>query len=449
MPGRHLLLALSGGADSMALLDILAQLRPSLHFQLSALHVNHQISPHAGAWAAFCAGQCAARQVPFQAVTVELGHRHGDSLEERARAARYQVLSRQQADFVALAQHLDDQAETLLLQLLRGAGVKGLSGMGEWCEGTKTGRSVQGYRPEPTIHRQPVGSASLEPTYLRPLLNVPRRLILDYAQANDLRWVEDESNADIAYDRNYLRHQILPELEQRFPAYRDTLARVGLHQAESAQLLDELAQLDGADALAEGRLEVAVLGSLSLPRGRNLLRCWLGRQGVRMPSALRLEEILHQLCGARDDAQIRIVVGEAVIRRFRGEVRVEFRADHTGHELERTWNLDGAVELPECGGRLRAERMAGQGLSLARLGGEGVTVRLRQGGERFRPDCRRPNRSLKKLLQEADMPPWQRQHLPLLFCGDRLVFVPGFGVDCEYQAQAGEPGVVVFFEWLG
>src|SRR5574340_1213960 len=131
VPGRHLLLALSGGADSVVLLDLLAQLRPSLHFHLSALHVNHQISPHAGAWAAFCAGQCAARQVPFQEVTVELGHRRGDSLEALARSERYRVLAEQPADFVALAQHLDDQAETLLLQLLRGAGVKGLSGMGE------------------------------------------------------------------------------------------------------------------------------------------------------------------------------------------------------------------------------------------------------------------------------------------------------------------------------
>jgi tRNA(Ile)-lysidine synthase len=449
VPGRHLLLALSGGADSVVLLDILAQLRSSLYFQLSALHVNHQISPHAAQWAAFCAELCAALQIPFQTVTVELGHRRGESLEALARAARYRVLAEQPADFIALAQHLDDQAETLLLQLLRGAGAKGLSGMGEWCEGTKTGRSVQGHRPEPTIHRQPVGSASLEPTYLRPLLDVPRRLILDYAAAQDLQWVEDESNADLSYDRNFLRHRIMPELGQRFPGYRETFARAARNLAESAELLDDLAQLDGAAAIAEGRLKVAALGSLSLPRGRNLLRYWLDRCGVRMPSAIRLENILHQLCGARDDAQIRIIVGEAVIRRFRGEAHVEFRQAHAAHELERAWNLDGVLELPECGGCLRAERIVGQGLSLARLGEAGLTVRLRQGGERLRPDCRRPRRSLKKLMQEADMPPWQRQHLPLLFSGDRLVFVPGLGVDCDFQAQAGEPGVVVLFEPLG
>lgn len=429
--GRHLTLALSGGADSVALLDILAQLSATLNFRLSALHIDHRISPNSALWAEFCTGLCAARGVPFQAVEVDIARRRGESLEALARAARHEVFSRQPADFVVLAQHLDDQAETLLLQLLRGAGPKGLSAMGM----VKTQTNAP--------HASP-----LTPHYLRPLLDVPRRIILDYAAARGLNWVEDESNVDLAFDRNYLRHQVLPLLERRFPGYRETFARASRNLAESAGLLDELARLDCAAAVVDGRLKVDVLRGLSEPRAKNLLRHWLSGLGLPAPSAGRLESLLQQLCGSRDDAQVRVGVGDAVVRRFRGEVYVEKGPLAPQPELALTWTLEDTLELPECGGRLLFERVVGEGLSLARLAAAPVTVRLRRGGERLRPDCRRPHRTLKNLFQEAGVPPWQRQRLPLLFCGERLVFVPGLGVDCEYRAAENEPGVVVKFEGL-
>lgn len=434
--GRHLTLALSGGADSVVLLDILVELRTPLDFRLSALHINHQISPNSARWAEFCAGLCAARGVPFQAVEVDIARRRGESLEALARAARHEVFSRQPADFVVLAQHLDDQAETLLLQLLRGAGPKGLSGMGAISKGAEMTVRVLADTPR----------SSLTPHYIRPLLDVPRRIILEYAAARGLKWVEDESNVDLAFDRNYLRHQVLPLLERRFPGYRETFARASRNLAESAGLLDELAQLDCTAAVVDGRLKVDVLRGLSEPRARNLLRYWLSGLGLPAPSAGRLENLLQQLCGSRDDAQVRVGVGDAVVRRFRGEVYVEKGPLAPQPELALTWTLEDTLELPECGGRLLFERVAGEGLSLARLAAAPVTVRLRRGGERLRPDCRRPHRTLKNLFQEAGVPPWQRQRLPLLFCGERLVFVPGIGVDCEYQAAENEPGMVVRFE---
>lgn len=423
-PGRHLMLALSGGADSVALLDILAQLRASLHFSLSAVHVNHQISPNAADWAEFCARLCAGYNIPFQVVRVDLQRQPGESLEELARDARYRVFAEQQADFIVLAQHLDDQAETLLLQLLRGAGAKGLSAMAELR----------------------IQDSGLRTGFLRPLLDVPRRLILDYAALSGLQWVEDESNADIAYDRNYLRHRVMPLLERRFPGYRETFARASRNLAESVQLSDDLARMDRAIAVVNGNLRVGALRSLSGARARNLLRYWLAESGIPMPSAGRLENLQQQLCSARDDAQIHISLGDTVIRRYRGEVHLEKKTPAPQPELALTWAFQDELELPDSGGKLLFERTTGQGLSLARLTAAPVTIRLRQGGERLRPDCLRPTRSLKNLLQEAGMPPWQRQRVPLLFSGEKLVFVPGIGAACEYRADEGEIGVVVKFE---
>ena len=423
-PGRHLTLALSGGSDSVALLDILAQLRANRPFSLSAIHVNHQISPNAADWAEFCARLCAGYNIPFQVAKVDLKRRPGESLEALARDARYRVFAEQPADFIVLAQHLDDQAETLLLQLLRGAGAKGMSAMAE-------------------LRAQDSG---LSTGFLRPLLDIPRRTILDYAALRGLRWVEDESNADIAYDRNYLRHRVMPLLEQRFPGYRETFSRASRNLAESAQLSDDLARMDCAIAVVNGNLRVDALRSLSGTRARNLLRYWLAESGMPMPSAGRLENLLQQLCSARDDAQVRIVLGASVIRRYRGEVHLEKKMPAPQPELALVWSFQDALELPDSGGTLLFERATGQGLSLARLTAAPVTIRFRQGGERLRPDCLRPTRSLKNLLQEAGMPPWQRQRLPLLFSGERLVFVPGVGVDCEYQANQDEPGIVVKFE---
>jgi tRNA(Ile)-lysidine synthase len=419
----------------VALLDILVQLRASLHFSLSAVYVNHQISPNAADWAVFCARLCAGHNIPFQVVKVSLKRRPGESLEALARDARYSVFAEQPADFIVLAQHLDDQAETLLLQLLRGAGAKGLSAMAEFSD-RYVGAGLSAISAD----------SRASPLLLRPLLDVPRRLILDYVALRGLQWIEDESNADIAYDRNYLRHRVMPMLEQRFPGYRVTFARASRHLAESAQLSDDLARMDCAIAVVNGSLQVDALRSLSGARARNLLRYWLAESGMLMPSAGRLENLLQQLCSARDDAQVRISLGSAVIRRYRGEVHIEGKAPAPLMEPPLIWSLQEGLDLPGSGGRLVFERTTGQGLSLARLTASPVTIRLRQGGERLRPDCRRPSRSLKNLLQEAGVPPWQRQRLPLLFSGEKLVFVPGIGADCECQANDGEIGVVVKLE---
>ena len=417
--GNSILVGLSGGVDSVVLLHLLHQLAPRYSWKLSALHVHHGISSHAGDWAAFCTELCAAYDIPLQIERVDIAPLRAHGIEAAARKLRHAALDRQSVDFIALAHHQDDQAETMLLQLLRGAGLRGASAM-------------------PVI-RQRAG----HPAQLRPLLDVARSELLAYAQQHDLRWVEDESNADDSYPRNFLRHRVLPELEQRFPAYRETLSRSARHFAEASELLDELAQQDAQGALRNGGLEVARLQALSLPRAKNLLRYFLHSLGAPMPQAVQLDEMLLQLCDARQGAAVQIVFGDWQLRRYRDRAYAFPVLPEPAAEFCAQWRGESVLELSELGGTLHFDPAVGHGLSLEKLQQAAVIVRLRQGAEKIRPDCKRPTRTLKNLLQEQGIPPWQRDRLPLLFCGGTLVAVPGIGVACEYQAAQDEAGVVL------
>ena len=294
-PGQRLVLGLSGGVDSVALLHMLVQLQDTFRITLTAVHVNHQISPNAGSWAAFCSQLCALHKVPLEIAVVSLNRQPGESLEAIARNARYRVFFSQEADYIVLGQHMDDQAETVMLQLLRGAGTKGLSAMPHM-------RSV--------AHHAPI---------LRPLLHIARSDIESYAAEHQLQWIHDESNDNISYDRNFLRHKIFPVLEARFSAYRQTLLRVSQNQAEAAELMDELAAMDAQHAMHNERLQLATLSRLSHVRAKNLLRYFLAYHGVSMPSADRLDEIMRQLLGAAVDAKVHIVLGNHEVRRYQDQ----------------------------------------------------------------------------------------------------------------------------------
>jgi tRNA(Ile)-lysidine synthase len=416
--GRRLCLALSGGVDSVVLLDLLDRLRGELGFTLTAIHVNHRLSPHADEWARFCAELTAARGVPLRVETVRVRGRKGRGVEAQAREARYQALLAVPADYVVLAHHLDDQVETVFLNLLRGSGVRGLAGM-------------------------PMARGGEGPRLLRPLLEVPRAVILDYARARGLQWVEDESNRDPALTRNFLRQEILPRIEARFPAYRQAVLRASRHLAEADSLLDELGFMDLRPHLKDGRLRVAALGDLALSRAKNLLRVFLKAQGAPLPDAVRLDEMLHQLLSASPDARVEILWGGFALRRYRGEAWVEPARSLPAADWVRPWRGENRLELPELDCVLEFEPTVGEGIALTALEGRRVELRLRQGGERLRPDCRRPRRSVKKLLQEAGLPPWLRARLPFLWVEGFLVAIPNLGVECGWQAKAGEPGLAL------
>jgi tRNA(Ile)-lysidine synthase len=423
-PGDRVVIALSGGVDSVVLLDCAQRARRKLRMRLSALHVNHQLSPNAVSWSTFCSRLCRARGIPFEAVTV--GVRRGDSLEARARDARYAVFARRECNFIVLAHHRDDQVETLLLQLLRGAGVKGLAGMPPVRKAKSDSRTTKG---------------GASPAIVRPLLDVTRQEILEYAKKRKLKWIEDESNRDVHFLRNYLRRDVLPVIARRFPAYRATIARAARHLGETSELLDEIAAADMARQVEEGGLALAALRRLSPARSRNLLRYFLASRGATMPDAARLEEALRQALGAKQDARVRVDLGGFDLHRFRDRLHVVPRVPPVRSEYTRRWRGERSLELPELGGVLAMVPSRGKGVSLDRLRGRAVTIRVRRGGERLQPDGRRPRRSLKNLLQEGHVPPWQRDRMPLLFCGEDLVWASGVGVDCRYQAGRVEPAV--------
>ena len=436
-PKCSILLGLSGGMDSVVLLHLLHSLAPRFEWRISALHVHHGISPNADAWANFCTELCLRYNIPLHIEHVDIAPLRGaHGIEAAARKLRHAAFSKQNCDFVALAQHADDQAETLLLQLLRGAGVKGAAAMPVLSR-------VEG--PVLSLSKRPLVKPASQHMHatLRPLLGMPRSELLAYATQHALQWVEDESNADDSYPRNFLRHRVLPLLEQKFPAYRTTLTRSAQHFAEAADLLDELAQQDAHGWSADTPLDISLLRSLSHARGKNLLRYFLHRCGAPMPQGAQLDDMLHQLCSARQDAAVCVGFGDWEVHRYQDKVYVLPTLGEFDRNLVLPWNGEAELEWPALNTRLLFSRRIGQGASLEKLQRAPVTLRLRSGGETLRPHPAAATRSLKNLLQEHHVPPWQRERLPLLYCGDELACVVGVAIAADYQAQENEASVVV------
>lgn len=417
--GERLVAGLSGGIDSATLLHVLRELAPRHGFRLSALHVNHGLSPHAGDWQAFCERLCRSLDVPFEVKRVEVADAAGAGLEAAARRARYAAFAEVDAQWLALAHQRDDQAETLLFNLLRGAGLAGAAAM----------PAVRDFPGRPGLR------------ILRPLLEAPRAEIERHARAGKLEWIEDESNRDVRHARNFLRRSVLPQLRERFPGCDAVLARAAAHFAEGEALLAQLAGIDARTALREGRIVVAELARLDAARGRNLLRHVLKGAGIAMPDSAHLHEALRQACHAAADRQVRIDLGRCALHRYRGELWLAPGACAPGAA---EWHGEAALAWGRD--RLRFELRFGGGIGLERLAGKPVRILPRRGGERLQPDARRPRRELKKLLQEQGVPPWQREAMPLLWCGGELVWVPGIGIDCAWQCRAGEAGLLPSWE---
>jgi tRNA(Ile)-lysidine synthase len=417
----HILIGLSGGMDSVVLLHLLHNLAPRFEWRLSALHIHHGISPNADAWADFCTELCSRYAIPLHIERVSIASLRADhGVEAAARKLRHAAFAQQSCDFIALAHHADDQAETLLLQLLRGAGIRGAAAM-------------------PLLKP----AISPAPATVRPLLDLSRVQLFGYAQQCDLSWIEDESNADQHYPRNFLRHRLLPVLAERFPAYRNTLIRSAQHFAEAGELLDELARQDAVDSLHDDTLEVNALQSLSIARGKNLLRYFLHARGSPMPQTVQLEDMLRQLCTAREDAAVCIAYGEWQVRRYQGRAYAMRALDRFDPAQVTPWNGEAELEWPALRTRITWMRTQGLGISCAKLQLAPVTLRFRNGGEALRPYPDAATKSLKHLLQEHRVPPWQRERLPLLYCGGELVCVVGVAVSAKYQARQNEEGVLV------
>ena len=386
--GKRVAVGLSGGVDSVVLLHVLRELAPECGFRVGAIHVHHGLSPNADQWSRFCLSLCRRWRVPLTVRRVRVT-REGRGLEAAARAARYACYRALRADAIALGHQLDDQAETVLMNLLRGAGLAGASGM----------------RASASLGRK---------LLLRPLLDVPREAIVRYAKANRLESIEDESNRDEALTRNYLRRRVAPLLAARYPRWREGFARAARHFAR-------------ADADAN-----------------RLLRAFLMEYGLRAPTEAKLTEMLRQLTQAKRDRRVRIAHDGTELRVYRDGVVVK-RPEPVASFTPIRWAGERRLALPQLGGALHFRKTRGAGIDRAKIECAEVTVRLRSGGERLQPDARRPRRTLKNLFQEAGIPPWERERLPLLFCDADLIWASGLGVDVRYRAPAGSTGILP--EW--
>jgi len=401
------LIAFSGGVDSMVMLHALAGIRDRLGGELLAVHVDHGLQAPSRDWAEWCRDRCEELAVPFILRRVCVSAAKGESPEAAARHARYQALSAEMrsGDLLLTAHHQDDQAETLLLHLLRGAGPAGLAAMPP-C--------------------RPFGPGHL----VRPLLHFPRGRLVQYAGQRGLAWLDDPSNSDIAFDRNYLRHQIIPLLAARWPAFVTTVSRSSALCAEAEDLLDGMAQglLDDMTP-ASGRLRLEPLSRLEAPKRRLVMRAWLKRLGAPPPDHRLLERLCAETLTANPDRHPRIEWGDAAACRFRGDLYLLRRdALSTRPKGAILWGKGTRLELPG-NGALELIPAKG-GISRERWDGARVQIRYRQGGEQCRIALRGMTRPLKKLLQEAGLPPWLRERQPLVYLDGHLAMVPGFG-SCE------------------
>lgn len=413
--GTEVTVGLSGGLDSVVLLHLLHALAPALDLRIRALHVHHGLNPRADDWAAFCAALCATLAVPLVVERVEVSDRSALGVEAAARRARYRCYRGSGADVIALAHHADDQGETVLLQMLRGAGPAGLSAMPEM-------RTVDGW-----------------PRIFRPLLGVSRAALQAHAQASGLAWVDDDSNADIDHARNYLRHEILPRIEARFPGWRGTLARVAANAADAMTLADALGADDLAKVNGPEGIDLDGLACLDAVRAANVLRVWLHRAGVAAPPRDRLFDWLRQFATAGRHRRVLVPDAAFALVVHRRQLRLEPIS-----QVPPGWVIpwDGESELPLPDGRsLRFEPCLGAGVRTAQLEGRRVEVSTRRAGHRLQLAANRPHRPLKDLLRESGLPPWARDEVPLLFVDGRLAWVSGFGPDASFAASAGESGV--------
>ncbi|OUD16301.1 tRNA lysidine(34) synthetase TilS [Thioflexithrix psekupsensis] len=402
LQGR-LWVAYSGGLDSTVLLHALHEIRHHLPIErVCAVHVHHGLHPDADQWARHCRQFCRSRQIFYQVCRVDARARTGESVEARARDLRYRALGvlLRRHETVLTAQHADDQAETVLLQLLRGAGTAGLSGM--------AARSALG-----------------EGWRVRPLLSFTRTQLLGYAKAQGLTWIEDESNQDLRYDRSFIRQKITPLLRKRWPSFAQTLSRSAELQATATRLLRDCARLDWLLCRGETdkQLDIATLLSLSSERQEQVLRYWLNALKFSMPSRVKLREIREMLCQAKADRQP-VVKWEGVeLRRCRGQLYAMLPLPPRPPRWEVQWDLQQPLRLPL--GELRAECRRGAGL-LSDQVSLPLRVRLREGGERWLSEGH--HRRLKKQLQALSFPPWWRAYLPLLYAENELLWVAGVGV---------------------
>jgi tRNA(Ile)-lysidine synthase len=412
-PPARWLVAFSGGIDSSVLLHALA--KSSTTAEILAIHIDHGLHADSAGWEQHCQAFAASLGVDYQGQAVVVPKKNQYGPEAAARRARYDVFLGlvQTEDCLLSGHHEDDQAETLLLNLMRGSGPAGLAGIGL---------------------QQSFGRGRL----LRPMLGVSGEAIHDYATRHGLSWIEDPSNADSRFDRNYLRNEVLPKLAARWPAVANRLRRSAELIGESSELLNDLADIDLLSLGGPQKLFIGDLLKLTAARQRNVLRRAVRLCGLPAPPATRLYQVINELLSARADAEPLVEWDRTCIRRYREHLYVmspplQSAAKKDGGKLPANGK---ALSLGPGRGSLTLSTVPGEGID-PMLAGEALTVHYRGGGETIRINRLGHTKKLKKLLQEEGVVPWMRGALPLLFAGTRLVAVADLWTDADCTASPG------------
>ena len=419
---RDYVVALSGGADSSALLVAMASLRSRLGAAgVRAVHVNHGLQSAAAEFMARCEQLCSRYEVPLQALPVQLTLESGRSLEEIAREARYAALERNlgEGELLLTAHHRQDQAETFLLQALRGAGPAGLSAM-------------------PAVRALDRG------WHLRPLLQVSRADIRDFLQAQGVAAIEDVMNADLRFDRAYLRQVIWPPLQQRWPAAAAVVSRAAAHVAQSQSWCEAMARQD-LDAIRDGAaISISRLRHLNGTRQIAVLRAFIAASQARAPSQARLEEALRQMLDARGDRMPAIRWAQHALRRYRDRLCLTPASIGKIAACEWDWRAHPVCELSAGLGRLRVRAHRG-GLNAAHMPAR-LRVQARAGGEWIKPESAAATHAVRQLFQQRGIVPWMRDAIPFVFAADSLLAVADLWTDARYCASPGNAGVGFVWE---
>lgn len=419
-------IAYSGGLDSHVLLHALATLfrEQNKLSQLQAIHINHGWSENAAQWAQHCVKVCKDLGVICNIEKINAKLQRGESKEAMAREQRYQIFAKylNADDYLLTAHQQDDQAETLLLQLFRGAGIKGLACMPEIIP------FATGY-------------------HLRPLLNFTRVELQQYAIENNLQWIEDESNQDVNFDRNYVRHNVMPIINQRWSKAQSTIARSAQHLAAANLLLEQLAQQDLINTRGNFSHTLSINKLLELPEVRlhNVLRHWLQQLTLPLPSAAQLNHIQTDVLQTKSDRKSQVKWDKVIVCRYRDDLYA--RNAITEKKLENIdWNLTQELNLPGVG-IFAAELVKGQGIRQNVFSENKAKIQFRKMGERCKPAGRIGSHPLKKLFQEWDVPPWEREDVPLLYNqDDQLVAVLNYCICDSFVADENEVGWLVKFQ---
>ena len=412
---NHKEVALSGGIDSICLLHTLSHLSTKRGFSLSAIHVNHQISRHSNYWEDFCHQICDSLNIPITSTRVIVNLNNGNGLEAEARKVRYEVFEQSNANVLALAHHSDDQSETVLLQLLRGGNPRGLAAMPVL---RKLNNDIQLWRP---------------------LLNITREQLEKIAIEENWVWIEDDSNSDTRFRRNFLRHNLMPILSKEYPDYRNQFMRASQHAADAADILSEIATTDLKILLIDDRtINLDILTTLSPARQRNAIVTWLCKFNIST-NPKKIDDILTQLLSSVNSSIPKFIFKDWILTRYQQHAILLRKFTTPNEEINIKFSLENLIiDIPEWCGKLHF-KPTNNGINYSTIC-DNLSVRRRMGGEIVYHNG--INKTLKNVLQEAKIPPYRRERTPLLYSNNTILAMPGLFINTNLLSTGSEIGYI-------